>query len=171
MTKTALNLGSGDDYRPEAINVDFFSKKADLRADLNSRPWPFESDSFSTIFCENIIEHLDDVIATMEEIHRVARDGALIHIRVPHFRSACLYEDLTHKHGFSWKSFDLFTQPRTFGEYSKKRFSIEHREYTSYLIPPLYKLLSKIPTVTENLLSKYIPMASIRFTLRVVKHD
>lgn len=167
--KTTLNLGSGDDYRPEAVNVDFFSKKADLRFDLNTRPWPLDTESFSTIYCENIIEHLDNVIATMEEIHRIARDGALVHIRVPHFRSACLYEDLTHKHGFAWKSFDLFTQAHTQGEYSTKRFLIEHREYTAYLIPALYKLLSKAPVLTDNLLSKFIPMASIRFTLKTVK--
>jgi SAM-dependent methyltransferase len=167
--KTALNLGSGDDYRPEATNVDFFSEKADLRFDLNTRPWPFENNSFSVIHCENIIEHLDNVITTMEEIHRVACNGALVHIRVPHFRSACLYEDITHKHGFAWKTFDLFTQAHTQGQYSTKRFSIEHREYTTYLLPPLYKLLSKIPVLTDNLLSKYIPMASIRFTLKVQK--
>jgi len=106
----------------------------------------------------------------IEEIYRIGTDGCLVTIRVPHFRSASLYEDITHRHGFAWRTFDIFTDDSSvYGEYSTARFKIISRAYTPYLFPPLYKLLSRMPVLTDNLLSKYIPMASIQFKMRAVK--
>lgn len=165
-----LNLGCGEDYLQGAVNVDQFARKVDVRHDLNQIPYPFADDEFDEIRCMNIIEHLDNVIGVMQELHRIARSHCIVTIRVPHFRSACLYEDITHRHGFAWRSFDVFTAGGTvYGEYSPRTFKIKSRAYTPYKLPILYKLLSKAPGLTDNLLSKYIPMASILFEIEVVK--
>lgn len=170
MTSEILNLGCGADYVEGMTNVDYFAKLVDVRHDLNSFPYPFRESQFDEIRCMNIIEHLDDVIRVMEELHRIGKPECKITMRVPHFRSACLYEDLTHKHGFAWRSFDIFVHSSTiYGEYSSSRFNYEYREYTPYKIRWLYQLLSRIPALTDNLFSKYIPMASILVILRVVK--
>lgn len=168
--RRTLNLGCGEDYLQGAVNVDQFAREADIRHDLNLTPYPFADNEFDVIRCMNIIEHLDDVIAAMQELHRIGRPGCTVTIRVPHFRSACLYEDITHRHGFAWRSFDVFAAEGTvYGEYTQRKFKIKSRAYTPYKLPPLYRLLSKIPVFTDNLLSKYIPMASILFELEVVK--
>jgi hypothetical protein len=165
-----LNLGCGELYADDAVNVDLYAKRVDGRFDLNVTPYPFEDGRFLEIRCLNIIEHLDDVFRTMLELHRISDKGALIKIRVPHFRSACLYEDITHKHGFAWRSFDIFTDQKTiYGEYTEPKFRITGRRYTPYLLPFLYRWLSKAPVLTDNLISKYIPMASIEFELEVLK--
>lgn len=164
------NLGSGERIIAGAVNVDFFSRQADVRHNLNQYPYPFPDNTFQLIHAWNVIEHLDDVIAAMQEIHRIGSDGCEVHIRVPHFRSACLYEDLTHRHGFAWRSFDIFLEDgQIYGDYAKCRFEIVSRRYTPYLLPILYRLLSSMPSLTDNLLSKYIPMASIEFILRIRK--
>lgn len=166
-----LNLGCGADYREGMVNIDYFAERVDVRHDLNLFPYPFDEDTFDQIRCMNIIEHLDDVVAVMGELHRIARDGARITIRVPHFRSACLYEDITHRHGFAWRTMDVFTDNSSvYGEYSNARYRIIERRYTPYKVPVLYSLLSRMPVLTDNLLSKFIPMASILFILVVVKH-
>lgn len=165
-----LNLGCGEDYVEGAVNVDEFAHKVDVRHDLNRIPYPFPDNAFDAIRCMNIIEHLDDVIATMRELHRIGRPGCRVSIRVPHFRSACLYEDITHRRGFAWRSFDVFAVGGTvYGDYAAFKFRIRSRAYTPYKLPVLYRLLSKAPVLTDNLLSKYIPMASILFELEVVK--
>ena len=165
-----LNLGCGEDYLPGAVNVDQFANKVDIRHDLNRIPYPFAEGEFDAIRCMNIIEHLDDVIMVMQELHRIGRSGCTITIRVPHFRSACLYEDITHRHGFAWRSFDIFSGESTvYGEYTLHRFRIKSRAYTPYKLPILYRLLSKMPLLTDNLISKYIPMASLMFELEVIK--
>lgn len=164
------NLGCGERFIEGAVNVDLFASRADVRHDLNQYPYPFSDDAFDEIHAWNVIEHLDDVVAAMHEIHRIGADGSLVHIRVPHFRSACLYEDLTHRHGFAWRSFDIFLEEGSiYGNYASCRYEIISRRFTPYLIPMLYRALSRFPSLTDNLLSKYIPMASIEFTLRVRK--
>lgn len=170
MTSVVLNLGCGDDYVPGAVNVDQFADHVDVQHDLNRFPYPFDDSQFDEIRCMNIIEHLEDVIRVMEELHRIGKPNCRVTIRVPHFRSACLYEDLTHRHGFAWRSFDIFTDGSgIYGKYSAARFRCENRNYTPYKIKALYRLLSALPAATDNLFSKFIPMASILFVLRVVK--
>jgi SAM-dependent methyltransferase len=165
-----LNLGSGNHYEPGKVNVDYFADQVDVRHDLNSRPYPFETDSFDEIQCLNIIEHLGDVIAVMEELHRIGRPGCQVTIRVPHFRSACLYEDITHRHGFAWNTMDVLCgNEKVYGRYTDVRYRMLNRYYTPYKIKPLYDLLSKVPALTDHLLSKYIPMASIVYVMEVVK--
>lgn len=170
MNPSILNLGCGEDYVEGATNVDFYAERTDVRHDLNCAPYPFLDDSFDIIRCMNVIEHLDDVFQTMAEIHRIGKPGGLVEIRVPHFRSACLYEDITHKRGFAWRTLDVFCEKGTiYGNYSSTLFAIESRRYTPYKLRWLYDMLSKAPMLTDNLLSKYIPMASIYFRLRIIK--
>jgi SAM-dependent methyltransferase len=165
-----LNLGCGEQYEEGAVNVDYYASRVDVRHDLDVIPYPFADNSFDEIHCYNVIEHLEEVIPVIEELHRIGRPGCRVTIRVPHFRSACLYEDLTHKHGFAWRSFDVFTEDSSvYGNYSSARYRILSREYTPYKFKVLYRLLSRTPVLTDNLLSKYIPMASILFTLEIQK--
>ena len=165
-----LNMGSGGKYEEGKVNVDYYAENVDVRHNLNETPYPFEDNEFDEIHCMNIIEHLDDVIATMKELHRIGRPECKIIIRVPHFRSASLYEDITHKNGYAWKTFDIFlSNGQVYGDYANFKFDLVNRYYTEYKIKVLYKILSKIPVLTDNLLSKFIPMASIVFVLRIVK--
>jgi len=168
--KRIANIGCGNDYLQDAINIDLYAEKADVRHDLNVFPYPFSDSYFEEIRAYNVIEHMDDVIQVMREIHRIGTDGCLVHLRVPHFRSACLYEDLTHRHGFAWRSLDIFIDGGSvYGNYASFKYEIVSREYTPYILPILYKLLSKMPVLTDNFLSKFVPMASIAFILKVVK--
>lgn len=167
---TTLNLGSGEDYLEGAVNVDLYARRADVRHDLEVTPYPFADDSFDLIRCMNVLEHLREPIRVMEELYRIGRHGARVVIRVPHFRSASLYEDITHQRGYAWRTLDHFTPDgQVYGDYTRRGFVMVHREYTPYLMPWLYRLLSRAPRLTDNLLSKFIPMASILFTLEVRK--
>jgi SAM-dependent methyltransferase len=169
-SKSILNLGCGEHYEDGVVNVDYYATHVDIRHDLDSFPYPFDNDAFDEIRCYNVVEHLQDIIRVMGEIHRIGKSGCRIIIRVPHFRSACLYEDVTHKHGFAWRTFDIFAAGGTiYGNYSPARFNILSREYTPYKIKALYRLLSTLPVLTDNVLSKYVPMASIIFVLEVIK--
>lgn len=164
------NIGSGLQYLEGAINVDLYADSVDVRHDLASFPYPFPDDAFDCIYAMNIVEHLPDTIGVMRELHRIGAAGAILHLRVPHFRSACLYEDITHVRGFAWRSFDIFLKDGdVYGNYASFRYEMISRRYTPYLLPVLYRVLSRFPRLTDNLLSKFIPMASIEFQLRVMK--
>ncbi len=51
------------------------STRADVLADLDRFPYPFRDAAFGQIRAIHVIEHVQDVIRTMEEFHRLARPG------------------------------------------------------------------------------------------------
>jgi len=106
-----INLGCGSNFiSKDILRVDVNpSAHPDILHDLNSFPYPFNDNEFEVIYCYDILEHLDDIVKVMLEIHRIAKPCAAVHITVPHFSCANAYVDVTHKHFFSLFSFDYFT--------------------------------------------------------------
>jgi len=124
-----LNLGCGRKLMPEAVNVDINPVTgADLIHNLNQRPWPLPDSHFDKIFAFDVIEHCTDVIAVMEEIHRVSRDGAVVSITTPHFSSANAYIDPTHRHRLSVQSFDYVTGSNDLSFYTATQYKYRARQ-------------------------------------------
>jgi len=116
-----------------ALNVDMSPDVgADVVHDLSSMPWPLPSNEFREVFAHDVIEHLDHIVGAMEEIHRVCRPGALVHITVPHFSSANAYTDPTHRHQFSCFSFDYFGAGHDLAFYSRARFERRRSQIVFY---------------------------------------
>jgi hypothetical protein len=70
--------------KPEGyISVDL--KDADVNADLNER-WPFEDSSVGVVRAFDAIEHLDNIIFTMSEIHRIHLQVVWAHFRILHIK-------------------------------------------------------------------------------------
>lgn len=120
------HLGCGVKKYEGAIGVDMRpATKADVIHDLNTFPYPFADSEFDKIICDSVLEHLDDVIKVMEEIHRIAKNKAQVIVTVPHFSSDDAFIDITHKHFFSKRSFDVFSADKSpFSFYSSKKFRI-----------------------------------------------
>lgn len=82
------NLGCGGDYRDGWHNVDERGEiPVDQRVDLDDRPWPWADDSFEHVLMDNVIEHLDDRLETLRELHRVVEPGGTVTLRFPHWNS------------------------------------------------------------------------------------
>lgn len=127
-----LHLGAGHEPLPGAVTVDLNPKtRPSVEWNLNHFPWPFDDNSFDEIVALNILEHLDDFLATMGEIHRVSRPGARVSILVPHFSSGALFVDPTHRQYLSARSCDYFIAgtriEREYGFYVPYRFRLERR--------------------------------------------
>jgi hypothetical protein len=123
VTSTVLNLGSGRKPRAGALNVDVTSTtNPELVCDLDRTPWPLPDAHFTEVHAYDVVEHLVDVVRTMEEIHRVCLPGAHVFITVPHFSSANSFTDPTHRHHFSARSMQYFTDEHELGFYSSARF-------------------------------------------------
>ena len=121
-----LELGCGKKrIVAHSVTVDFNEQcGADVTHDLNRFPYPFEDNSFDIVIAEHLLEHLDNVIATVEEVHRICSKGARFYVEVPHFSSADFHTDPTHRHAFSSRSFDYFVRgTELYGfEYSRATF-------------------------------------------------
>jgi SAM-dependent methyltransferase len=104
-----LDIGCGRAKTPGAIGIDILpAPGVDLVHDLNRVPWPLEENRFDTVICSHVLEHLGDIVATLNEIHRVSRPGARVKITTPHFSSLNSWEDPTHTHHFARRSFSFF---------------------------------------------------------------
>src|SRR3546814_5212709 len=111
--KKILDLGCGTRKRPGSVGMDINpATGADIIHDLEIFPYPFDDSTFDEIYVDNVLEHLDNVIATMEELHRITKPGGLVKIIVPYFRARWSYIDPTHRHFFTTDSFAYF-DPRS----------------------------------------------------------
>lgn len=69
----------GDNY----ITADIESPLAKVKMDIHQIP--FEDNSYDVAFCNHVMEHVDDDIKAMGELHRVLRPGGWAIIQVPFF--------------------------------------------------------------------------------------
>lgn len=169
----ALNLGSGRKPIAGAINVDRTSRTSpDVVHDLDVFPWPFAEGQFSEVFAFDVVEHLADVVAAMEEIHRICRDGARVEITVPHFSSGNAFTDPTHRHFFSRFSFHYFEGTHEFGFYSPCRFRVVRSNmifYPGLLNRVVARLANRFPQRYERRWAWIFPAWFLSVELRVVK--
>ena len=95
----------------------------DVIHDLTSFPYPFATSSVDEIHMNHVLEHLPDVIVTMEELWRIAKPGAKVHIRVPHFTGSLAWKDPTHRRSFTSESFSYFGE-NDYSFYTHARFDV-----------------------------------------------
>lgn len=74
------------------LTGDLVSPIADLHFDLHNIP--LEDNRFDVIFCNHVMEHVDDAIQCMSELHRVMKPGGWGILQVPQdFSRETTYED------------------------------------------------------------------------------
>ena len=172
-----LDVGCGNDKIPGAVGIDLVAgPQIDIVHDLDRTPWPVQTNTFDVIRLWSVMEHLRDLVAVMEEVHRVARPGAMVLIGTPHFSSANAYTDPTHVHFLSGRFLDYFVQGTEmsghYGFYSKARFELLERRVT---LSPFWarlritRLMNRMLPVYETYLCGIIRGADVQLKLSVVK--
>lgn len=173
--RRVLNLGCGQKRVEGAVNVDVTERVApDLLCDLNRRPWPFPDDHFTEVLAYDVVEHLEDVMATFEEVHRVARAGAVVRVTVPHFSSGNAYTDPTHRHFFGYHTLDYLTDEGEFSFYMRARFRVRHRQiifWPTLLNKIVWRLANRWPMWYELRWAWVFPALFLTFELEVVKEE
>ena len=119
-----LDVGCGPTKYPGSIGLDMNpSTAADVLCHLDHGGLPFRDNSFDQLRAEHIIEHVADIIATMEEFHRVTKPGGTIFIATPHYTDYSSFRDPTHRWHLNSFSFRYFGEDHGgFGYYSAARF-------------------------------------------------
>ena len=172
-----LDLGCGNKKREGAVGIDFNCRTAaDVIHDLNVFPYPLDDSSFDEIYLDNTLEHLDDVIRVMEEVHRICMPDGVVKVIVPYFRSVWACIDPTHKHFFTVDSFAYFDPENsicTRYAYSLARFKVEKVVFNESLRNRWTKkivlgLANKWPNHYELHFSHLYPLDDISYYLRKV---
>ncbi|HEV2387321.1 MAG TPA: class I SAM-dependent methyltransferase [Candidatus Acidoferrales bacterium] len=104
-----LDLGCGPGKYPGAIGADRLRQSAaDVLCDFDRGRLPFAENSFDEVRAVHVIEHAEDPVRLVEEMHRVARPGGLLVIVTPHCSDASSYTDPTHRRHLNSFSFRFF---------------------------------------------------------------
>lgn len=178
ITPKILDLGCGTRKRLGAIGLDINPlSNADVIHDLASFPYPFADNSFDEVYVDNVLEHLDNVILTMEELHRISCDGAMVKIIVPYFRSRWAFIDPTHRRYFTADSFAYFDPNSAISHiypYSPVRYIPEKVIFNENIHTGKGKgvvkwIANRWPSRYERFLGHLCPLDDLTFYLRVVK--
>jgi len=129
-----LDVGCGNNKTPGAIGIDSNpGTQADIFHDLNVFPWPLEDNTFDRVICSHIVEHVQDLVRFMEEVHRLGKPGARVEIVTPHFSSRFSFTDPTHVRHLGLRSFDYFVARRNLTH------TLTTRAFeTQYAVPDFY---------------------------------
>ena len=127
MSRTVIDLGCGARKYPGAIGIDFVPlQTVDLLADANVG-LPFRDSSVDGVHVNHVLEHVTDLVVTMDEIWRICKPGARVYVTVPHSSSSFMtWRDPTHIRGMNLSTLSYFDNTTfdggLFSYYSRANF-------------------------------------------------
>ncbi len=130
----------------EYITADLYSPIADIKADICDLP--FEENTFDVVFCNHVLEHIEDDKKAMSELYRVMKPNGLGIFQIP--------QDLNREN--TYEDFSITkSEDRTkhFGQYDHVR--IYGRDYFNRLRAVGFEVkeIDYSITLSEELISKY----------------
>lgn len=173
-----IDIGCGSRKLPGARGMDRVKdSEADIIHDIEKVPWPLPDSSYDLVFMNHSLEHVDDVLAVLGEVHRIAKKGARVVIQVPHFRASDAYVDPTHRHFFTSHSLDYFLEGTLLSDYHYVPFRFKKLGFwygwphpSKNPIRQFVKNLShKYPDFYDQYLSLILPVECVTWELEVVK--
>ena len=140
-----INLGSGKDFRADALNIDISDDwQPDLVADV-CRPLPKDGrETFSTrrfgevviahgafdeIIANDVLEHVRDLVCAMTNYLQLLREGGSFHILVPYDLSYGAWQDPTHVRAFNERSWLYYTDWFWYLGWRTHRFVMDSLEF------------------------------------------
>ncbi|MEC5156466.1 class I SAM-dependent methyltransferase [Chryseobacterium sp. MP_3.2] len=140
-------------------SADLYSPIVDVKADILDLP--FENESFDVVFCNHVLEHIEDDQKAMSELYRVMKKGGWGIFQVPMKNSLeKSYEDFSitdpkerQKHfgqydHVRWYGMDYFSRLENAGftvdiNFYSKKFSSEERQKFGLLENEILPIVSK----------------------------
>ncbi|RLI98717.1 MAG: hypothetical protein DRP00_01425 [Candidatus Aenigmatarchaeota archaeon] len=178
--KRILELGSGrKPYFEDGAEVIHLDKvklpHIEVVWDLNKFPYPFPDNYFDEVIATHVLEHLDDLASVMKEIWRILKPGGKLKITAPHFSNYDAYRDPTHKHFFTFESFDYFDPNfRLYQEFNfylgeDVKFRIRYKEARFIKNIKVRFKNSKLMKIYEMFFSRVFPTIEMYIELEAVK--
>ncbi|MES2626441.1 MAG: methyltransferase domain-containing protein [Pseudomonadota bacterium] len=146
-----LELGSGQRKRDGFYSLDHIEMDGiDIVADLNKPLSLLPDNCIEYLYTRHVLEHINEFLPLMREIHRVTKPGGTIEIIVPHFSNVYGFSDPTHVRFFGLYTMNYFVahenQPRRHvpAFYTDTRFKIKSLKIDFYRASLLDRLLSPV---------------------------
>ena len=130
-----LNLGCGNKKMEGYVNIDSVRDvNPDRLIDLEKGLKAFKGNSVDEIYTSHTLEHIQNFVFIMEEIHRVCKPHAIVRIIVPYYAHPVAFQDPTHVRFFTEKTFHYFDS-----SYAKKYPDFDYRFKCDFRIKSIKK--------------------------------
>jgi SAM-dependent methyltransferase len=107
--KLKLDLGCGQHKQQGYVGIDrMLISGVDVVCDIN-RGIPFADHSISEVMASHVLEHVEDLIASMEEIYRVCKHKAVVCILAPYAHTSLNMANPFHRFQFNEHTPRFFT--------------------------------------------------------------
>ncbi len=173
-----LHLGCGNDKSEGYINCDISKEvNPDKIVDLEKTPLPFKDSSVEEIILNHVLEHINDFIPLVHDLHRICKKDAKIRIKVPFYLAYRQFGDPTHVRFFNPFTFDYFgikkgyshetnTNKQMFDVKAHLNYGVGKIRYLNFIFNPIINVSHKFYC---QFLATIIPASEIHFELRVIK--
>lgn len=139
----SLNMGSGKDFRKDCVNLDYSDYwSPDIVTDLSRNDLigtSFASDRFGEItlaegmfdkiICNDVIEHIPDLVSAMTNCMNMMSVGGHFEILVPYDLSFGAWQDPTHIRAFNENSWLYYTDWHWYLGWKQHRFETKTLTY------------------------------------------
>jgi SAM-dependent methyltransferase len=140
-----LNIGSGKDFKNDCLNLDLKGYwNPDIVADLSDRDLvgrEFRTDRFgeiklnqslfNRIICNDVIEHIPDVVSAMTNCLNLLEADGIFDISVPYDLSHGAWQDPTHVRAFNERSWLYYTDWHWYLGWTEARFDLVRLTYVA----------------------------------------
>ena len=175
--RRVLDIGCGQNKFAGAVGIDFAAgADQDVAHDLNEFPYPLEDASFDVLLLRNVIEHIQNIVGMMKEIHRIGSDRADVIISTPHFSSLYSYQDPTHVRHMAYDSMDYFTEDTKHANfYSDVRFRMVNKTIDFGRSFPFFLIARSLFFLSKHKYEKHFafvfPANQLHYHLQVIKSN
>ncbi len=140
-----LHIGCGTDIKKGYINLDIIKREGvDIVHDLNKAPYPFKDNQFDEIYSSHVLEHVDDVLAVLEELYRILKPRGVLRGNVPYYTSAGAFQDVTHKHFFADDTLRFYVVSNSYARKFKFTLRKQVHHYTfPFRYLPFLRILAR----------------------------
>jgi hypothetical protein len=177
-----INIGAGAQKIKGFLTCDHSDIfDPDYMFDLEKDPYPFDDNSVDEVIAHHVLEHMGEgYFHCLKELYRICCNGAIIDIKVPHYRNENQFHDPTHRRTVTAVGLTLFDQ-----EYNRLADSTSSKLGLQYGVN--FKLMRQhhtlngehpfalsLMTKTENEVADYAHdrvnvYCESQFTLKVIK--
>ncbi len=174
----ALDFGCGGRKLPGAVGMDILKLPGvDIVHDVNSRPWPVKDDTFDLTFGNHVLEHVDDILGTLGELHRITKPGGHVVVQVPYFRCVDAFNDPTHEHFFATQTLDYCIEGTKLSDYHYTNFLFRKRGFwygwphpsKNPLTRAFKSYIKSHSKLYDQYLSLLVPTECLTWELEVIK--
>jgi SAM-dependent methyltransferase len=104
-----IDIGSGSSVRAGFTGVDIMALPGvEIVRDVSRHGLPFSDSTIARVYTAHFLEHVDDLVFVMNEIHRVCCHDAIVEVVVPTLIGPYAAADPTHARLFNARTFSYF---------------------------------------------------------------